>query len=326
MLESTDADAPTVLAPGGTNAIGHMLGLLGDEWNLHIVQQALLGARRYGQFMTSLPISNSVLTSRLQTLVRDGLLVRQEHLATRARTEYLLTHRSRALWPVLLSMWNWERNWENEHRKRLPLVRHQSCGRPFGPLLRCNNCQTCAGVEDVHLALGPSGEWARSAPAAATRRRSESTPAGRQTPLFPETMSVFGNRWAAALLVAAFLGTTRFTDFQSQLGAPPSLLAQRLQTFCANGVLTMSPAERTGPERAAYLLTDKGRAFFPVLVAALQWAQKWFHAPEGPAMLLTHCGCGAPFTGQLACDQCVQPLAGAHISPAVTWAEVSGIR
>ncbi len=111
--------------------------------------------------------------------------------------------------------------------------------------------------------------------------------------MFPETMSVFGNRWAAALLLAAFLGTTRFTDFQGQLGAPPSLLAERLQTFCSIGVFATSPAERTGPERAAYLLTDKGRAFFPVLVAALQWAQWWFHAPEGPAIVLTHHDCGA---------------------------------
>ena len=64
--------------------------------------------------------------------------------------------------------------------------------------------------------------------------------------MFPETMSVSGNRWAAALLVAAFLETTRFTDFQTQLGASPSLLAERLQTFCAIGVLSTSPADRSG--------------------------------------------------------------------------------
>ncbi|TGD87603.1 transcriptional regulator [Mycolicibacterium sp. CH28] len=295
-----------------------MLGLLGDEWNLLIIQQALLGCSRYTQFMTRLPISNSVLTSRLGSLVTDGLLARKTHASTRARTEYLTTGRSRSLWPTLLAIWEWERNWVTEHRKTLPSMHHDACGSLFTPVLRCNACQASATDTDVALQLGPSGAWARSAPAAATRRRSESDSARRQVGLFPETMSVFGNRWAAALLMAAFLGTTRFTDFETQLGAPPSLLAERLQTFCAIGVFTTAPTERTGPERAAYLLTDKGRAFFPVLIAALQWAQWWFQAPEGPALTITHHGCGADFTGELACDQCAERLVGGQISTKAT--------
>ena len=125
-------------------------------------------------------------------------------------------------------------------------------------------------------------------------------------------MSVFGNRWAAALLVCAFLGASRFTDFQTQLGAPPTLLAGRLQTFCANGVLSAS--RQAGTTRVRYQLTEKGRAFFPVLVTTLQYGQQWFHAPEGPAVLITHLGCGKPFTAGLTCDQCAQPLKGAQVS------------
>ena len=45
------------------NAVARMLGLLGDEWTLLVVQQALLGATRYAEFKTRLPISNSVLTA-----------------------------------------------------------------------------------------------------------------------------------------------------------------------------------------------------------------------------------------------------------------------
>ncbi|KDE99009.1 HxlR family transcriptional regulator [Mycolicibacterium aromaticivorans JS19b1 = JCM 16368] len=301
------------MAPDSPNAIGRMLGLLGDEWNLLIIQQALLGASRYSQFMSRLPISNSVLTNRLRTLVGDCLLTRKVHASTRARTEYRITGRGRSLWPTMLAIWEWERNWVTEHRETLPAMRHLACGSDFAPLLRCNTCHTVVTGSEVELTLGPSGDWARSAPAASTRRRSESDGSARQAGLFPETMSVFGNRWAAALLVAAFLGTSRFTDFQTQLGAPPSLLAERLQTFCALGVFTTSPAERSGPERAAYLLTDKGRAFFPVLTAALQWAQWWFQAPEGPAVVMTHHECRAEFTGELACDRCTERLTGAEV-------------
>ncbi|GAY14479.1 helix-turn-helix domain-containing protein [Mycobacterium sp. shizuoka-1] len=315
MGDTVPAGTPTVLAPDGPNAIGRMLGLLGDEWNLLIVQQALLGASRYSQFMARLPISNSVLTNRLRTLVDDGLLTRKVHASTRARTEYLITERGRSLWPALLSIWGWERNWVTGHRENLPAMCHTACGSYFTPQLRCNACHAAVAGAEVALSLGPSGTWSRSAPAASTRRRSESDATARHAGLFPETMSILGNRWAAALLVAAFLGTTRFTDFQTQLGAPPSLLAERLQTFCHIGVLTTAPTERSGPERAAYLLTEKGLAFFPVLTAALQWAQWWFQAPEGPAVVMTHRECGAGFTGELACDHCTERLSGAEVTP-----------
>ena len=54
-----------------------MLGLLGDEWTLLVVQQALLGATRYGEFTARLPISHSVLTAPAAVADRDGLLDRR---------------------------------------------------------------------------------------------------------------------------------------------------------------------------------------------------------------------------------------------------------
>ena len=286
-----------------------MLGLLGDEWNLLIIQQALMGASRYSHFIARLPVSNSVLTTRLRMLVDEGLL-------SRRATGYLPTARSRSLWPILVLIWEWERSWVAEHRERLPAMRHQRCDELFSPLLRCAACGAAINGDDVDLFLGPSGGWSRSAPAASTRRRSESDAATRQAGLFPETMAVLGNRWAAALLVAAFLRTTRFTDFQNQLGVPPSLLTERLQKFCAIGVLTAAPAPGGGSERTSYLLTAKGRAVGGVLVAALQWAQRWFVAPEGPAIVVRHRACGDTLAAELACDRCGRQLTGAQIGVA----------
>ena len=311
----TPADVATALDSGGTNAIGRMLGVLGDEWSLLIIQQAVMGATRYSHFTARLPISHAVLTNRLRSLVDQGLL-------THTDGGYLPTARSRSLWPLLLLIWEWERRWVPEHADRLPDMSHRCCGRPFSPVLRCACCQREAGPETVTLTLGPSGGWQRSAPASATRRRSESHSAGGQAGLFSETMTVLGNRWAAALLVAAFLGTSRFSDLRSQLGAPPSLLAERLQKFCEIGVLRWDPHGDCG-ERGSYLLTDKGRAFFPTMVTAVQWAQRWFRAPEGPAIVMRHRECDALFAGELACDRCGGRLAGAQV--AVSAAAVSGI-
>jgi DNA-binding HxlR family transcriptional regulator len=312
MSAASDAAKPTALSPGGTNAVGRILGLLGDEWTLLIIQQSLLGATRYGEFMERLPISNSVLTNRLRALTHNGLLVRTTYRTRPVRAEYLITQRGRAFWPVLLSIWEWERRWVPDHVHRLPAMHHTVCDSDFAPTLTCRSCAEVVTEKEVAARWGPSGSWPRSVPEAVTRRRSTTEDNRGQAGLFPATMSVFGNRWAAALLVCAFLGTSRFTDFQTQLGAPPSLLAGRLQTFCANGVLCV--ARQTGPTRARYQLTEKGRAFFPVIITALQCGQHWFHAPEGPAVMITHLGCGEPFTGGLTCDQCAQPLKGTQVS------------
>jgi DNA-binding HxlR family transcriptional regulator len=206
---------------------------------------------------------------------------------------------------VLTSIWEWERRWVPDHAESLPGMHHVVCGADFAPVLTCRACADVVTEKDVVATWGPSGSWPRSIPVESTRRRSASGAATGRAGLFPETMNILGNRWAFALLVAAFVGTSRFSDFAGQLGVPPGSLADRLQIFTAGGVLRSSGGR--------YLLTEKGRAVFPVLITALQWAQRWFTPPEGPAVLLRHTVCGNPFDAVLTCDQCAGPLRGTQV-------------
>ncbi len=155
---------PTPLSPGGTNAVGRILGLLGDEWTLLIIQQALLGATRYGEFMQRLPISNTVLSNRLRALTDNDLLVRATYQTRPVRAEYLITQRGRAFWPVLLSIWEWERRWVPDHVHRLPGMRHTQCGSDFAPTLTCRACGEAVTEKEVAARWGPSGSWPRSVP------------------------------------------------------------------------------------------------------------------------------------------------------------------
>ena len=95
-----------------------------------------------------------------------------------------------------------------------------------------------------------------------------------------------------------------------------------MQTFCDIAVLRAAPA-REGSDRTIYLLTAKGRALTAVLVTALQWAQHWFLAPEGPAIVVTHRGCGAALMAELSCDRCEEPLSGTQVQ--VTAVAAAGI-
>jgi DNA-binding HxlR family transcriptional regulator len=162
----------------------------------------------------------------------------------------------------------------------------------------------------VRGTFGPSGGFERSVPRATTRRRSAGGSPGPG--LVPQTIELIGNRWSAAALAAAFLGARRFTDMLVMTGAPPTIVSDRLRTFCQMGVLE-TVAARAGSGRAEYRLTDKGRAFFPHVMVMLDWGDRWFRAPEGPATLLTHTTCGGEFHPVLHCSACARELHGSQI-------------
>jgi DNA-binding HxlR family transcriptional regulator len=320
-----------------------MLGLLGDEWNLLIIRQALLGATHYSQWHTALPISHAVLAHRLATLTEMALLERLKHQGR--RPTYQLTPRGRETWPILLAMRAWETTWATPLPEAAPgplaapavpggavhparcngtcgmgaagkvceagEMVHLRCGMPLLPTLICAACGKTAGHRDTDGAFGPSGTWARSVPAATTRRRpAPSRTRAREpaaTPGFGQTMQLIGNRWSAAVLGAAFQGLRRFGEFEQRLGAPPTVIADRLRVFVSLGVFEQVPGTDR-PDWRTYRLTPKGLAFFPVMVTAIDWGQRWFQAAEGPALELRHRPCGGPFHARLACDACTAPL------------------
>ena len=292
---------------GGTNAVGRMLGLLGDEWTLLVIQQALMGATRYGEFQARLPISHSVLSSRLQSLTRDGLLTKRTYQTNPPRAEYLITPRSRSLWPVLVSIWEWERHWVPDHAERLARHAPHRVRRRLRPAVDLPLVRRDGKRERRCRAMGPE----RFLGTVGAHGRDPAAVGGgaatRQAGLFPQTMSVLGNRWAFALLVAAFVGISRFTDFQTQLGAPPGSIADRLSIFAANGVLAAADNR--------YRLTEKGRALFPVLIiGAAVGAAVVSRARRTRGRCSRTRRAARPFTAVLTCDQCTRPLRG-HRSP-----------
>ena len=292
-----------------SNAIA--LGLLGDEWNLTIVKLAIMsGVSRYKDFRDTLGIANSVLAVRLRRLTAAGVFTMRQYSAAPRRYEYVLTECGRDLWQVLLTIWSWEATWVTEHIEPLPPMYHQACGEEFSPVMHCRACGQPASTRDVRGTFGPSGGFERSVPRATTRRRSAGGSPGPG--LVPQTIELIGNRWSASALAAAFLGARRFTDMLMMMGAPPTIVSDRLRTFCQMGVLETVVA-KAGSGRVEYRLTDKGRAFFPHIMVMLDWGDRWFRAPEGPATLLTHTTCGGEFHPVLHCSACGRELHGSRI-------------
>jgi DNA-binding HxlR family transcriptional regulator len=77
------------------------------------------------------------------------------------------------------------------------------------------------------------------------------------------SLEVLGERWTFLILRESMIGVQRFTDLQRNLGIARNILAARLRTLVAEGLL-----ER---DQHAYVLTERGRALYPAIEALLRW-------------------------------------------------------
>ena len=119
-------------------------------------------------------------------------------------------------------------------------------------------------------------------------------------------LEVVGELWTLLIVRDAFLGVTRFDDFQARLGISRNILTQRLNHLVDSGILTRV-RYTDHPPRAEYRLTSKGRDLWHVVVAMRQWGDRWA-APGGPPVQTRHTACGHIVDAVPTCSHCGEPL------------------
>lgn len=118
-------------------------------------------------------------------------------------------------------------------------------------------------------------------------------------------LELVGERWSLLIIRnALFAGHTRFADFQRSLGVASNILATRLDSFVAAGLMERHRYSEH-PEHYEYLLTTKGRELAPVIIALTAWGDRWM-APDGPPILYSHAVCGGAISQHTACATCGQ--------------------
>ena len=130
-------------------------------------------------------------------------------------------------------------------------------------------------------------------------------------------LEVIGERWSVLIVRDAFLGRSRFSEFQRSLGIARNVLAQRLAHLVDEGVLEHADDGR-------YLLTRTGRELAPALHQLMKWGDRHY-APDGPPRLTLHRGCGGRVEGDMVCERCgelVKP-GGVEVVPGPGLAAVS---
>jgi DNA-binding HxlR family transcriptional regulator len=83
--------------------------VVGERWSLLILRESHRGATRFDEFRDALGISSDILTARLGTLVKHGVLERRPYRepGRRERLEYHLTESGRQLQLVLGALGQW---------------------------------------------------------------------------------------------------------------------------------------------------------------------------------------------------------------------------
>jgi DNA-binding HxlR family transcriptional regulator/peroxiredoxin len=88
-----------------------------------------------------------------------------------------------------------------------------------------------------------------------------------------QALGVIGDWWTFLVVRDIAGGVTRFDRLQAELGVSRRALAERLASLVAHGVLEKRPYS-DHPPRFDYLLTPKGEALLPALIALQDWGTR----------------------------------------------------
>jgi DNA-binding HxlR family transcriptional regulator len=85
------------------------------------------------------------------------------------------------------------------------------------------------------------------------------------------SLEAVGDAWSVLIVRQAFAGKRRFGEFEKSLGIAKNILTDRLRKLVGLGVLEQVAVE--GSPYQEYVLTDKGRGLYLVLMAIKQWGE-----------------------------------------------------
>ncbi|MGW7064179.1 winged helix-turn-helix transcriptional regulator [Streptomyces sp. NPDC054904] len=139
---------------GQSCALARSMEVIGERWTLLIVRDAFFGVRRFGDFAAHLGLPRAVLTDRLTTLTRAGVLARVP--GPGKREVYELTAKGLELWPAVRALTVWgELHYAPEGGGPRRILRHAGDGAALTGDGRCEGCGLLVDVRDILLTPGP---------------------------------------------------------------------------------------------------------------------------------------------------------------------------
>ncbi|MBU0991014.1 MAG: helix-turn-helix transcriptional regulator [Proteobacteria bacterium] len=76
-----------------------------------------------------------------------------------------------------------------------------------------------------------------------------------------------------------------YEKFQENLGIATNILSARLKTLVQNGIFERRKNPENG-RRFIYKLTAKGIDLYPVILALMNWGDRWVEWEDGPSSVV----------------------------------------
>ena len=280
--------------------------VVGDAWTIKILGGIFRGERRFIDIQAALQISKSALATRLDQMVKNGLLLRVP-LPDSRRFEYRLDEAGLDLWEVLLAIRQWELTWYPDTLMARRVMYHTECGEFVEPKLSCNICTAPLTPFNTTAKAGPgAGFDPRPAPIA-RRRGSAALRDSDGSGMNNSTMLIFGDRWTPAIIATLFRGLSRFNEIEAYLHIPPVILAGRLGDLVELGVLRKRLVNE-GQTAEEFRLTRKGLDIFPYIAMLAKWGDQWMSDDHGLPLTFHHKDCGGQYIPVFRCSCCNRPL------------------
>jgi DNA-binding HxlR family transcriptional regulator len=116
------------------------------------------------------------------------------------------------------------------------------------------------------------------------------------------TLAVIGEKWTMLVIRDAANGVHRFDDFRRHVGLSEAVLADRLRTLVAEGLFETREYQEPGQRRRhEYRLSAKGWDLFPVLIALMQFGDKYLADEGDDGWQVRHKECGHPVRAEVRC-------------------------
>jgi DNA-binding HxlR family transcriptional regulator len=132
-------------------AIARTSAVLGERWVWMILRQAFNGARRFEEFQRGIGLARNVLVDKMTMLIEQGILERRAVAGN--RSEYRLTDKGRALFPVYTALMQWGNEWTGLTAPPVELL-HKPCGHRITARVVCSHCGQELDAHDTEPVVG----------------------------------------------------------------------------------------------------------------------------------------------------------------------------
>jgi DNA-binding HxlR family transcriptional regulator len=138
-------------------AIGAAVDIIGERPTFLVLREAFNGVRRFDDMQRRTGAPRQVLSNRLARLVAEGILrkVPYQEAGQRPRSEYRLTEKGIALFPVMAALLAWGDEYAAWAAGPAVELTHRDCGAPVQLELTCSAGHVLGSARDVTPVPGP---------------------------------------------------------------------------------------------------------------------------------------------------------------------------